>query len=138
VKLYYTVILLVTEQIDINNFSITPETDHWLNLFFFSVFMFRWWQRYWLSCAFKFSLFLLFIVLAVGEFGCFWWAFCTWRIPKTSRDSLNLLFVSDSQIQVTFKTLSQLTIWDFEPISFFTCLVDCRLYKAQVTYKKFK
>lgn len=62
-------------------------------------FMFTRCWRYWHSCAFKFSLFLFFIVVAVGEFGCFWWAFCTWRVPKTSHDSLNLLFVSDSQIQ---------------------------------------
>ncbi|XP_020618526.1 metallophosphoesterase 1 homolog [Orbicella faveolata] len=79
----------------LNRHCITKAIQRVLVIFNFH----RRWQRYWLSCAFKFSLFLLFIVLAVGEFGCFWWAFCTWRIPKTSRDSLNLLFVSDSQIQ---------------------------------------
>lgn len=44
------------------------------------------------------SLVLLVIVVFIGEFGCFLWAFFTWRIPGQSRDSLNLLLISDSQI----------------------------------------
>jgi len=37
--------------------------------------------------------------MAVGEVGCFFWVYFTWRIPAPSSDSLNLLLVSDSQIQ---------------------------------------
>ncbi|KAJ7333764.1 hypothetical protein OS493_015855 [Desmophyllum pertusum] len=55
-----------------------------------------WW--YWHVCAFKISLVLLVIVVAVGEVGCFWWAFFTWRVPDNSSDSLNLLLISDSHI----------------------------------------
>lgn len=60
--------------------------------------MFRkcWW--YWYVFAFKISLVLLVIVVAVGEFGCFLWVFLTWQIPEKSRESLNLLLISDSQI----------------------------------------
>ncbi|XP_078366975.1 metallophosphoesterase 1 homolog [Oculina patagonica] len=57
----------------------------------------RWW--YWHSRVFKFILALFFVTVAVGEFGSFWWAFFTWHIPETSHDSLNLLLISDSQIQ---------------------------------------
>lgn len=48
----------------------------------------------------KLSVVLLFVAIAVGEIGCFWWVYLTWRVPAPSRDSLNLLLVSDSQIQV--------------------------------------
>lgn len=46
------------------------------------------------------SLVLLFVAVVVGEVGCFWWVYLTWKIPTPSSDSLNLLLVSDSQIQV--------------------------------------
>ena len=52
----------------------------------------------------KLSLFLCIVAIAIGEVGCFFWAFFTWRIPLPSEDidSLNLLLVADSQIQVGF------------------------------------
>ena len=56
-----------------------------------------WWFVNW---SFKISLVLFIVVVAVGEFGCFWWSSFTWHIPANSNDGLNLLFVSDSQIPV--------------------------------------
>lgn len=53
---------------------------------------------YWYIFSLTVSLVLLVAVVFVGEFGCFLWAFLTWRIPDKSRDSLNLLLISDSQI----------------------------------------
>lgn len=53
------------------------------------------------SANLKLSLFLCIVAIAIGEVGCFFWAFFTWRIPLPSEDidSLNLLLVADSQIQ---------------------------------------
>ncbi|XP_022801720.1 metallophosphoesterase 1-like isoform X4 [Stylophora pistillata] len=58
----------------------------------------RRWRKYNVH-IFKFFLVVLVIVLFTGEIGCFWLCFATWRIPQAYSDSLNLLFVSDSQIQ---------------------------------------
>ncbi|XP_078362503.1 metallophosphoesterase 1 homolog [Oculina patagonica] len=54
--------------------------------------------RYCFASAFKISLVWFIVIVAVGEFGCFWWAFFTWHVPANSSDALNLLLVSDSQI----------------------------------------
>lgn len=77
-------------------------------LFYLAV-MFRKGWRYLRICYainLRLSVVLLFVVMAVGEVGCFFWVYFTWRIPAPSSDSLNLLLVSDSQIQVSLLNFS--------------------------------
>ena len=50
----------------------------------------------------KLSVVAFIVAIAIGELGCFLWAYLTWRVPASSEDSLGLLLVSDSQIQVFF------------------------------------
>ena len=72
-------------------------------VFFFQN-LFQMGTRLWRRCCvhkFKFLLVVLVIALFIGEIGCFCLCFVTWRMPQASSDSLNLLFVSDSQIQVS-------------------------------------
>ncbi|XP_074637467.1 uncharacterized protein LOC141895534 isoform X2 [Acropora palmata] len=47
----------------------------------------------------KLSVVAFIVAIAIGELGCFLWAYLTWRVPASSEDSLGLLLVSDSQIQ---------------------------------------
>ena len=48
----------------------------------------------------KLCVLLLCGTILVGEVGCFLWKSFSWRIPAPSSSSLNLLLISDSQIQV--------------------------------------
>lgn len=64
----------------------------------------RWW-RYLNVCYrtnLKLSVVAFIVAIVIGELGCFLWAYLTWRVPASSKDSLGLLLVSDSQIQVFF------------------------------------
>lgn len=85
----------------------------------------RLWRRFCVH-KFKFLLVVLVIALFIGEIGCFCLCFVTWRMPQASSDSLNLLFVSDSQIQVSLsckealdmRQKSSFTVFDLNALSY--------------------
>lgn len=91
--------------------------------------LFQMGTRLWRRCCvhkFKFLLVVLVIALFIGEIGCFCLCFVIWRMPQASSDSLNLLFVSDSQIQVSLsckealdmRQKSSFTVFDLNALSY--------------------